>query len=140
MTLLTRKDLLAIAAVVDVALHPRGKPASAKSIAARHLLPPRHLEPVLQALVHHGILKGVRGPGGGYDLAREKTAITADEIVKAAASTDQSIGAHASSLLLQRVVMPAISQAENAFAAALARINVEDLVRQADIIRGLLGL
>ena len=30
-------------------------------------LPPRHLEPVLQALVRHGILKGIRGPRGGYE-------------------------------------------------------------------------
>ena len=38
----------------------------AKALAERHKLPPRHLEPVLQALVHAGVLKGVRGPRGGY--------------------------------------------------------------------------
>ena len=34
---------------------------AAKALAARHELPPRHLETVLQALVRVGILKGVRG-------------------------------------------------------------------------------
>ena len=56
MSLLPRKGLLAIAAVVDVALNGRDRPVSAKALAARHGLPPRHLEPVLQALVHDGIL------------------------------------------------------------------------------------
>ena len=62
MPLLPRKGVLAIAAVIDIALHARGRPVAAKALASRHRLPPRHLEPVLQALVRHGILKGVRGP------------------------------------------------------------------------------
>ena len=86
MALLSPKGLLAIAAVVDVALHGRGRPVSAKTLAARHALPARHLEPVLQALVRVGILKGIRGPRGGYELARERRRITADEILRAAAA------------------------------------------------------
>src|SRR6187549_1319216 len=65
MALLSRKGLLAIAAVIDVALHGRGGPVSAKVLAERHALPARHLEPVLQALVRVGILKGIRGPLAG---------------------------------------------------------------------------
>ena len=76
MPLVSRKGLLAIAAVIDVAIHANGRPVSAKSLAARHKLPPRHLEPVLQALVRDGILKGVRGPHGGYELARVGVAIS----------------------------------------------------------------
>ena len=88
MQLLTRKGILAIAAVIDIALHARSGPVAAKALATRHRLPPRHLEPVLQALVHHGILKGTRGPRGGYELAREKHRITADEILRAAGTVD----------------------------------------------------
>src|SRR5260370_27575645 len=84
MALLPGKGLLAIAAVIDVALHGRGRPVSAKALAARHSLPARHLEPVLQALVRVGILKGIRGPRGGYNLARERRRITADDIRRAA--------------------------------------------------------
>ena len=57
MPLLPRKGALAIAAVIDIALNARSRPVAAKSLATRHRLPPRHLEPVLQALVRHGILK-----------------------------------------------------------------------------------
>ncbi len=62
MNLLSRRSVLAIAAVVDVALHSRSEPVAAKALAARHKLPPRHLETLLQGLVHAKILKGVRGP------------------------------------------------------------------------------
>ena len=72
MPLMSRKGLLAIAAVIDVAINARARPVSAKALAARHRLPPRHLEPVLQALVRDGILKGIRGPHGGYELGRER--------------------------------------------------------------------
>ena len=49
MMLLSRRSLLAIAAVVDIALHARPSPVAAKMLASRHNLPPRHLETVLQA-------------------------------------------------------------------------------------------
>jgi Rrf2 family iron-sulfur cluster assembly transcriptional regulator len=43
MMLLSRRSLLAIAAVVDIAVHARPMPVAAKLLAARHNLPPRHL-------------------------------------------------------------------------------------------------
>jgi Rrf2 family protein len=133
MPILPKKGVLAIAAVIDIALNARGRPVAAKSLAARHCLPPRHLEPVLQALVRHGILKGIRGPRGGYELARESHRITADDILRAAGTADELDGVSlARSHLLSEVVMPALVQAEDAFAAALARINVEDLAHSAE--------
>jgi Rrf2 family iron-sulfur cluster assembly transcriptional regulator len=138
MALLSRKGLLAIAAVIDIALHGRGRPVSAKALASRHALPARHLEPVLQALVHVGILKGIRGPHGGYELARERRRITADEILRAAGTIEGS-GAlpKASSALLNDVVVPAVGQAERAFSAALSRISLDELVRKAEPLRDL---
>ena len=83
MTLLPRKGLLAIAAVVDVALQTGGRPISAKTLATRHGLPPRHLESVLQSLVRDGILKGIRGPRGGYRLMRPLAAIPIADVIAA---------------------------------------------------------
>jgi Rrf2 family protein len=124
--------MLAIAAVVDVALYARDRPVSAKVIAERHGLPPRHLEPVLQALVHDGILRGVRGPHGGYALARERGEIGIDEIVRTAASLGDRDEAALESSLIVEVVSPAVAEAERAFSGALSRINVDDLVRQVE--------
>ena len=72
MNLLSRRSVLAIAAVVDVALHSRSAPVAAKSLAARHKLPPRHLETLLQGLVHAKILKGVRGPAPSANATRHR--------------------------------------------------------------------
>jgi Rrf2 family protein len=139
MTLLSRKGLLAIAAVIDVALHGTGRPVSAKVLAARHALPARHLEPVLQALVRVGILRGIRGPRGGYELARERRRISADDILRAAGTIEDSgePAATVSSALLNQVVIPAVGQAERAFSVALSRINLEELVRQAEPLRNI---
>src|SRR4051812_15068127 len=133
MPLVSRKGILAIAAVIDVAMHASGRPVSAKSLAARHNLPPRHLEPVLQALVRDGILKGVRGPHGGYELARERRQITAEDILRAAGSVeDAGEPPLPASVLVNDVVRPALAEAERTFSAALGRINVEDVATQAE--------
>jgi len=136
MPLLPRKGILAIAAVIDIALHARGRPVAAKALASRHRLPPRHLEPVLQALVRHGILKGIRGPRGGYEIAREPRRISVDDILRAAGTADDEEETPLmDSALLNKVVMPALAQAEQAFSTALARISVEELVRSAEGIK-----
>jgi Rrf2 family protein len=133
MLLLPRKGVLAIAAVLDIAMNARGRPVAAKSLASRHRLPPRHLEPVLQALVRQGILRGVRGPRGGYELARKEGDIAADEILRAAGTVeDDNDGALAESTLLMNVVVPALACAERTFSAALARITIADLAKSAD--------
>jgi Rrf2 family protein len=137
MPLLPRKGVLAIAAVIDIALHGDGRPVAAKSLAMRHDLPPRHLEPVLQALVRQGILKGVRGPRGGYELARQQDSITADDILRAAGTVEEfgEPTQQRSSTLLAHVVMPALAQAERAFSSALGCINVEQLTRTAEAMQ-----
>lgn len=132
MPLLSRKGILAIAAVIDVALNSGPRPVSAKALASRHGLPPRHLEPVLQALVHDGILRGVRGPRGGYELGRDQEEITANEILRAAGTAEEGFGQLQGSQIVATVVVPALEQAERAFAGTLSGIKLTDLVRRAE--------
>ncbi len=136
MPLLSRKGILAIAAVIDIALNAKGRPVSAKALAARHKLPPRHLEPVLQALVRDGILKGIRGPRGGYELARERRRISADEILRAAGTVEEpgELPLPASALV-NAVVLPALAEAEAAFSAALGLINIADMAQRAEALK-----
>jgi Rrf2 family iron-sulfur cluster assembly transcriptional regulator len=129
-TILPRKGLLAIAAVVDVALQTGGLPISANTLATRHGLPPRHLESVLQSLVRDGILKGIRGAHGGYELARERSGITANDILRAAGTVDPTEEKPNSELVV-KVVLPVLSAAEQEFGQALSRINLDDMVRHA---------
>jgi Rrf2 family protein len=135
MPLLPRKGVLAIAAVIDVATQAQGQPLSAKALAARHGLPPRHLEPVLQALVRYGILKGIRGPRGGYELARDRRRVTANDILRAAGTVDEADAKDTGSELLTKIVLPAMANAEQEFGVALARISLEDLAHEAQTLR-----
>ena len=132
MSLLPRKNILTIAAVIDIALNAGDGVVSGKEVAARHHLPPRHLEPVLQALVREGILKGVRGPHGGYRLAREARRITAADILRAARTIDNGTETPIlGSSLVSKVVAPALAEVENVFSSALARLSVADLAAHA---------
>ena len=133
MPLVSRKGVLAIAAVIDVAINAVNRPVSAKALAARNMLPPRHLEPVLQALVRDGILKGIRGPHGGYALAREQTQISAEDILRSAGSVEDAEQPLPPSLLVTTVVQPLLAAAERTFSASLREITVADMTRHAVI-------
>ncbi|HEY7242477.1 MAG TPA: Rrf2 family transcriptional regulator [Xanthobacteraceae bacterium] len=130
--LLARKGVLAIAAVLEVAVHGGEKPVSAEVLAERYGLPTRHLEPLLQALVREGILRGIRGPRGGYHLGRPGSNITVERILRTVRTTED---AHeislAQSQLLSKIVIPALGRIERTFSAALARISIADLTRSA---------
>ncbi len=136
MNLLPRRSLLAIAAVTDIAYHARPGPIAAKALAARHHLPPRHLETLLQVLVRAGILKGVRGPRGGYELARERRRITIADIVRAS-STASGAGDESDeegegvSNLIKQIVVPAIDEASEIFLEKLGHITIDDLCQSA---------
>jgi Rrf2 family iron-sulfur cluster assembly transcriptional regulator len=133
MNLLPRRSVLAVAAVVDVALHSLSEPVSAQALAARHKLPPRHLETLLQGLVHANIFKGVRGPRGGYKLARGRRNITVGEIVRTAMSLStadpEDLGAN--SVLLKRVIDPPVRRAGETFLANLDLITVSQMCETA---------
>jgi Rrf2 family transcriptional regulator, iron-sulfur cluster assembly transcription factor len=134
MNLLSRRSVLAIAAVVDVALHSRSAPVRSMALAARHKLPLRHLELLLQGLVHAKILRGVRGPRGGYELARERRRITVGEIVRTAMSlsTADPEDRRANSILLERVIDPAVRNAGETFLANFDSITVEQMCETAE--------
>jgi DNA-binding IscR family transcriptional regulator len=90
---------------------------------------------VLQALVRCGILNGIRGPRGGYELARDRRHVTANDILRAAGTVDEEDARHAGSELLNRVVLPAMASAEHEFGVALARINLEDMAQEAQALK-----
>ena len=131
MSVLPRKALLAIAAVVEVALQGQQRPVAAKNLASRHGLPPRHLETVLQALVREGVLRSTRGPRGGYVLARHRKQVTAADILRASGTVEGPEHEPASHLMVN-VVLPALLAAESQFEQALGRISLDDMARLAE--------
>ena len=136
MILLSRRGQLALAAVADIAIHARPTPVAAKALAARLELPPRRLESLLQDLVHANILKGVRGPRGGYELARERRRITAASILRAVSNaTGGEPGEAPDCRLVSQVIAPIVEAAGMVFLDKLETITVDDICRRADDLK-----
>jgi Rrf2 family protein len=129
---LSRKTLLALEAVIDIAYNSRPEPVQAKEITARQGVPQRYLEQVMQQLVRAGILKGVRGPKGGYRLARERRRISVGDVVRIAMSLDNGEEEFdGGSELGRRVVMPMIATLQEELMSKLDQISIEDVCRRA---------
>ncbi len=129
---LSRKTLLALEAVIDIAFNARPEPVQAKEITARQGVPQRYLEQVMQQLVRAGILKGVRGPRGGYRLARERRRISVGDVVRVAESIeDDEEKQGPRSELGQRIVAPFVVSLQDELMTRLDSVSIEDLCQRA---------
>lgn len=128
----TRKLALAVEAVLDIAYHASDMPVQSREIAERQGVPRRYLEQVLQHLVRAEILRGVRGPRGGYRLARERRRIALGEIVRIVAELETAeSGPEEGSELGNRVLTPIWRELEDEAIQRLDSITIEDLCRKA---------
>jgi Rrf2 family protein len=132
---MTKKLALAVEAVVDIAVHAGVEPVQSQDIALRLGLPKRYLEQVMQQLVREGLLKGVRGPRGGYRLAREQRRITVGDVFRVvrALDTDEELPLGSASELGRRVMVPFWASLEDEFTRKLDGITVEDLCKRAGV-------
>lgn len=131
---LTKKLLFAIETVVDIAYNAGDVPVQSAEITARQGIPKRYLEQVLQALVRAGILTGVRGPRGGYRLARERRRISVGEIVRVVRSLEQAtdpMDDPGGSELGHRVVRPLWSELQEEGMRRLEATTIDDLCARA---------
>lgn len=133
---LSRKTRYALEAVVDIAYNARPDPVQSKEITERQGIPQRYLEQVMQQLVRAGILRGVRGPRGGYRLARERRRITVADVVRVVAETDTNgvddgADADGGSALGHQVVRPLLGELQAELTARLEAITIEDLCQRA---------
>lgn len=80
---LTTKGRYAVTAMLDLAFHSQTKPVTLTDIAARQTISLSYLEQLFARLRRAGMVKGVRGPGGGYKLCRKTSDISIAEIIAA---------------------------------------------------------
>lgn len=80
---LTTKGRYAVTAMLDLAIHAQDNPVSLSDISARQGISLSYLEQLFSRLRQADLVNSVRGPGGGYLLARESAAIHVAEIVDA---------------------------------------------------------
>lgn len=131
---MSKKVLFAIEAVLDIAYHGGAAPVQSREITRRQGIPRRYLEQGLQQLVRAGILSGVRGPKGGYRLARERRRVTIGEIVRVIQAVDDDDGrTHSSSEsdLGQQVVGPLWSEIQGDLMERLDGTTIDDLCGRA---------
>jgi Rrf2 family transcriptional regulator, iron-sulfur cluster assembly transcription factor len=131
---ISKKLMFAIEAVLDIAYNAGTEPVQSGEITRRQGIPKRYLEQVLQQLVRDGVLAGVRGPHGGYRLARERRRITVGEIVRVVRSMETAsdpIEDPAGSILGHKVVRPLWSELQDEFMARLENVTIEDLCLRA---------
>jgi Rrf2 family iron-sulfur cluster assembly transcriptional regulator len=128
----SRKVMLALEAVVDIAVNGTSGPVQSQDIADRLNLPRRYLEQVMQQLVRSGVLRGVRGPRGGYRLAREQRRIAVGEVLRIAAKAEKASPRDWSTSDLGAAVLePFWDQLAADTTNRLDGISIEDLAKRA---------
>lgn len=78
---LTTKGRFAVTAMIDLAARQDDGPVTLAGIAERQKISLSYLEQLFGKLRRHNIVSSVRGPGGGYRLARSIDAITVADII-----------------------------------------------------------
>jgi Rrf2 family iron-sulfur cluster assembly transcriptional regulator len=80
---LSTKSRYALMAIIDLIENSSDKPVALQQIAARQSISIDYLEQIFMVLRRQGIVKSVKGPGGGYLLCKEPDKIRAMDIVSA---------------------------------------------------------
>lgn len=124
---LPRKLFCAVEAVLYIAYNAGDGPVSSKEIADTQGLPPRYLEQLMQKLVRAGILRGLRGPRGGYVLARERRRISVADIGLVLEEGEEEDAPSVVTPLGMQVVVPLMEQAREAAIQALKEKTIAEL-------------
>ncbi|MHA1113049.1 MAG: RrF2 family transcriptional regulator [Alphaproteobacteria bacterium] len=128
---ISKKPLFAIEAVLDIAYNAGAEPVQSREITKRQGIPRRYLDQVMQQLVRARILTGVRGPRGGYRLARERRRITVGDIVRVVRSMEKAPAAaddlDGGSELGLKVVRSVWTEAQDELMARFDSVSIEDL-------------
>lgn len=85
---LTTKGRYAVTAMLDLAIHQGKGPIALAEIAERQGISLSYLEQLFARLRKHALVSSVRGPGGGYNLARDASVIFIAEVI---AAVDESL-------------------------------------------------
>jgi Rrf2 family transcriptional regulator, iron-sulfur cluster assembly transcription factor len=80
---LTTKGRFAVTAMLDLALNEVDKPVTLAGISERQGISLSYLEQLFSRLRRNGLVKSVRGPGGGYRIAKQHSEISVSDIITA---------------------------------------------------------
>lgn len=132
----SKKLLYAIEAVVDIAYNSGGEPVQIREVTSRQGVPQRYLEQVMQRLVKSGILKGIRGPRGGYLLGRERSKISVGDVARVVMEmTDVQESGFSSEMasgpIGKLVIQPLWLEFQDEILIMMDKVTVEELTTRA---------
>ena len=78
---LTTKGRFAVTAMLDLTMHQNAGPVTLADISHRQKISLSYLEQLFSKLRRRALVESVRGPGGGYQLAREAVSISVADII-----------------------------------------------------------
>jgi Rrf2 family protein len=81
--LVTAAARYAIRSVFDLAFYGEGNPVKIRDISLRQGISERYLEQIFVKLLRAGLIRGKRGPRGGYVLAKDPSGITVADMISA---------------------------------------------------------
>lgn len=80
---LTTKGRFAVTAMIDVAMNGGRGPVTLAAVSERQRISLSYLEQLFGKLRRHGLVESVRGPGGGYNLARPAAEVSVADVILA---------------------------------------------------------
>lgn len=133
---LTTKGRYAVTAMLDIALHHERGPVSVADVAERQAISSAYLEQLFSKLKRAGLLHSMRGPGGGYALARPMSEISVSSIIAAVGEGVDATRCHGAAdcqdgvVCLTHDLWTALSERIDEF---LSGITLESLVAQREV-------
>jgi len=79
---ISTKGRYALRLMLDIALHSGGQPVSLRDVAGRQEISDKYLEQIVTQLTRAGLLRSVRGAGGGYLLTRDAKDYAVGDILR----------------------------------------------------------
>jgi Rrf2 family transcriptional regulator, iron-sulfur cluster assembly transcription factor len=132
--MIIRRDraMTAVSVMLDIAFHAgRTATVSAADIAERMGLTRRGMEPLLQSLSRAELVDSVRGPRGGYRLARPPRDILLAEVVAVALADDEEPSHMPDGRLHEAVTARLWQELDDAARERLQALTLDDLLRRA---------
>ena len=130
--IINKKFLHAIEAVLDISIHSSNIPVTAKEITKRQGIPSRYLEKILQELVRQEILKGTRGPKGGYALSKEKRNIFLIDIYNAVLAIEKNKKDEVGTEMRSKIINPFMKNITNEIIYSFKSTSIHDLYIKVD--------
>ena len=141
---LTTKMRYGTRAMLDLALHYNGGPTSLKHVAKRQNVSLKYLERLFATLQAAGLVRGIRGAHGGYQLSRSPGKVTLRQIYETLEGSNPLVDCTTDPQVCDRsemcVTLHVWAQLYEVCMETLESITLEDLVHRAQEIEGQPGM